>query len=86
MTTIGGDPFDPVVPLAGLDVFFRRHNDRARTTNRKGVFGRQIVIDKFIPEMPRVDDGALVKASIEFDFGPIFGRRRITHLLVSHQR
>ena len=73
MTTLGGDPFDSVLPLAGFDVFFRSHNDCARSTNSKDVFRGQIVIYKFIPEMPRVADDALVEASIELGLSSIFG-------------
>jgi hypothetical protein len=42
-------------------------------TNRQDVFHGQIVIRGFIPEMLRVDHGALMKKSIEISFSSIFG-------------
>ena len=54
--------------MTRLDVLFRAHNYCSRSTNRKDVFRRQIVIGQFRAKMLRVDDGALVEASIEFGF------------------
>jgi hypothetical protein len=41
---IHGTASDPVFPLTRLDIFFRRHNDCARSTNSEDVFRGEVVI------------------------------------------
>ena len=86
LPAVDGGAFDSVFPLAGPDVFLCCHADGAGCTNPKDVFGRQIVVSKFLAEMPRVDNCALVKALVEPRPGSVPGKRCIFRLLAFYQQ
>ena len=60
--------------------------DRTRSADGKDILRREIVVEKFLPEMIGVADRALSETAIVLSLGLVLLKWRIVHLLASTNR